>query len=251
MGRETREQFMFGTEPIEAWRLWDVASIASGLNDDMERFVRAMAVATRKAPENPWEYMLAPRLSAVARADSAWEPRDPQRAVCTTDPHHVAPHLDCECGYWALKTEQEIATAALGGYNTADAVGRVNLWGRFCEFDKGYRAEYAYPVEVWLIGKQANAARAADLADMYGVPVHAGDPDFLVAERDRRKTAKADLPVAPINFSNILSQYTFGFSGGANMAKISWLEDAPLQWPAGIVKPNEFWDTIQNAGAKS
>jgi hypothetical protein len=250
--RQTREEFMFDSQPIQAWRLWDINSIADTLNDNMPGFVRAMALASQKAPDNPWEYMLQPRLTAVARNDSYWEPRDPQKAVCTNDGGHAAPHLDCECGYWSLKTEDEIATALLGTYRGSDAIGRVNLWGRFCEFDKGYRAEYAYPAEIWLLGK-SNQAMASQLADAYGIPVHVGEPAFVAdvrvrIEKERKKTETVG---GLRNFisSNMITNWSPAMSGGSG-ATYYWTEDALVPrlgyvWPEHIAKPGELWAEIQ------
>ena len=50
--------------------------------------------------------------------------------------------------------------------------GRVALWGRVIEHDHGYRAQYGYPLALWLAptpgATSARTVRA--LAARYGVP---------------------------------------------------------------------------------
>lgn len=49
------------------------------------------------------------------------------------------------------------------------ALGSVSLWGRILAREKGFRAQYAYPYELFLIGGDDQIAR--ELRDRYAVDV--------------------------------------------------------------------------------
>lgn len=251
-GRETSEEFMFGTEPLEAWRLWSVILPDSTGDDDGNRDWRHQAIAHRLNPGNPYELLSKPML-ASANGDDLWFPRDYEPAVCTAGKAHMAPHLDCECGFWALK-EDAICEAALGSYNGAHAVGKVKLWGRYVEFSKGYRAQHAYPSEVWLRNGQPNEAMRAHLADMYGIPVHLGEPEFVGVERKRQEAARAEQTEAqPTNWTSILSTYMFPRTA-LTWPTFLWNEDTLIPttgWPSGLAKPSEFWDALEKHAARA
>lgn len=59
-----------------------------------------------------------------------------------------------------------------------EVIGRVALWGNVMEHEHGYRARYAYPVELWHpIPEVADA-----LGQAYGVTVHTGLPEGCFPE---------------------------------------------------------------------
>lgn len=212
--RSTREQFMFGTEPIEAWRLWSVEHGDAG-----------------------------PMLAAISEDGFVWPPEQ-KRAFCSASRPHFAPHLDCTCGYWSLK-EPEIAQRAL--YDDAGVVGRVKLWGRYCEFERGYRSEYAYPAELWLYTPDADEAMRDHLASLYRVPAHLGEPAAITAEREQRKQTKARMDASFLNsaINSVMLQGTWSLAPGPAPAW-PFAPYVPAQaWPEGVAKPSEFWDEIQ------
>ena len=49
------------------------------------------------------------------------------------------------------------------------ALGSVSLWGRILARERGYRAQYAYPYELFVIGGNEQIAR--ELRDRYAVDV--------------------------------------------------------------------------------
>lgn len=88
------------------------------------------------------------------------------------DPPHPAPSAGCRCGVWAMKGLREfekVILVKLAGelLDSAKqywpgippyaeqgpwiAVGKVKLWGTLIEGTRGYRSEFAYPSEVWLL----------------------------------------------------------------------------------------------------
>jgi hypothetical protein len=46
-----------------------------------------------------------------------------------------------------------------GSNDTGIALGRVALWGRIVEHELGYRAEYAYPSAIVVVGSEGLTAR--------------------------------------------------------------------------------------------
>lgn len=104
------------------------------------------------------------RLKALGQ-DHSWEPKKRMEAVCAKGiDNHPAPHFSCECGIWAFKS-LDLLLEALSGY-TVKVFGNVSLWGRIIETDKGFRAQYAYPKELWLLDSSQE-----QLGYIYGVPV--------------------------------------------------------------------------------
>jgi len=55
---------------------------------------------------------------------------------------HDAPHEDCSCGIYAVKTLHHFRSA---GYEQFGIYGEVYLWGTVVEHELGYRAQLAYP----------------------------------------------------------------------------------------------------------
>ena len=129
-----------------------------------------------------------------------WPRRKPMRAHCIEqwrrgrmNPYpqaHQAPsgagtHA---CGIYALKemegTNSWLATA---GTNATKAIGRVSLWGRIALHEGGYRAEFAYPLDLLLLQPTPEGVDAEEvaslLADAYGVPARAGLPAYSRVSR--------------------------------------------------------------------
>jgi len=95
-----------------------------------------------------------------------WEPKKAQHAQCRDEFDHPAPQKNCRCGYWCFKS-LDLLLEALGGYTESiSVVGTVEIWGRVIECENGFRAEYAYPKELWLLRNGLE-----HLGWKYGVPV--------------------------------------------------------------------------------
>ncbi len=102
--------------------------------------------------------------------------------------HTTAPHPFCACGIHAA-AELEHALAYLGNNVEGDlqgsgqVLGRVTLWGSVVEGPSGWRAEKAYPFELYLPtgGLDDPYEVAFALAD-YGVPVELLDCSPVAAK---------------------------------------------------------------------
>jgi hypothetical protein len=104
------------------------------------------------------------RLKALGKSH-IWQPRAQVDAVCDGGKNHPAPNYDCQCGVWAFK-ELDGLVSALNRYSDIRVLGNVQLWGRVIETENGYRAQYAYPSELWLFDNSLE-----ELGYIYGVPV--------------------------------------------------------------------------------
>lgn len=118
-------------------------------------------------------------LMAVGQS-TKWEPKKKIAAVCVTTfrptvsdpgllgPGHAAPQFNCTCGVWAFKSI-DMLPAALHGQghrNEIRVIGSVDLWGRVIETENGFRAQYAYPKELWLLDEGLE-----ELGWIYGVKI--------------------------------------------------------------------------------
>jgi hypothetical protein len=147
----------FSIEPVLGWRLWHVR-----LHGD--------------------EY----RLESFTWHHVSWPPRKRFEATCTVH-RYTAPAGDHECGIYAFRT-RALAEDLLRRYTGIRhcygreyrelppirhgrpiALGSVSLWGRILVREKGFRAQYAYPYELFLIGGDHRIARA--LRHRYAVDV--------------------------------------------------------------------------------
>lgn len=79
---------------------------------------------------------------------------------------HIAPAFSCSCGIWAFKDLDRLVAAIGGGYSTIKVLGMVSLWGRVIETENGYRAQYAYPSELWLLDDSLE-----ELGLIYDIPI--------------------------------------------------------------------------------
>jgi hypothetical protein len=130
-------------EPITAWRAWKLSNL---------------------------------RLHALG-SNGEWPVKKPIEAICNkkyasiADPagvnitNHPAPNHNCECGVWAFNSLDNLMSAIQGHYHAA-VLGQVSLWGRVIECENGFRAQYAYPKELWLFDNSLE-----ELGYIYGVPV--------------------------------------------------------------------------------
>jgi hypothetical protein len=107
---------------------------------------------------------------------------------------HEVPSSSCHCGIYAFKTRAQADELALRVLDlswdilTAEeavALGRISMWGRVVETERGYRAQYAYPYDVILLGgseQQAQAIREFYAVDVSCEPI---PPNWLAARAPR------------------------------------------------------------------
>jgi len=146
-------------EPVVGWRLWLVVADGGYL------WLESVLHAERWSPHRS--------LGAVCRS-----PRRRVRAGTPTAPVHAAPEENCACGIYAASEPTTLAPYLDGGHARRGAVarvlGRVSIWGRVIEAERGWRGEYAYPAHVYVPPAGSGFRSAFDLVDGlrdYGVPV--------------------------------------------------------------------------------
>lgn len=111
-----------------------------------------------------------------------WPRRKPMRGHCMTMwgkwyrtgssgkwPHNT-PDSYHSCGVYATKEEARARNYAKQAH--ISVFGRVAMYGRIVKHEHGYRAEYAYPTQLWVIDKENVDAMdlAMVLESAYGVP---------------------------------------------------------------------------------
>lgn len=135
------------TEQIIGYRLWKLVESAEGM----------------------------PVLYSVVQ-DYVWLPFEPAQP----GPAQSSPDPGNHSGVYAHKDVDKIWEYYDPGERGRTVAGAVNLWGTVIEHDAGYRAEFAYPKELWM-PDDADPALIMRLEETYGVPV----------------TLKENFPVAP------------------------------------------------------
>lgn len=147
------------------------------------------------------------RLHSAVRGNISWPVRRELRAVCWkkpwSPPEHHAPNENCGvggtrgCGIYAVRNLDLCRHFLEGSYSPIyvqgigpvihRVFGTAALWGKILAAEHGWRAEYAYPDEIWIpttyritdgphTGEEREPSAplndiAQDLSD-YGVPVH-------------------------------------------------------------------------------
>jgi hypothetical protein len=163
-------------EPLEAWRAWHVVRRAGS-----------------------------PALRSVVKT-TAWPPGQPLVAACLRTrmfprrrrrPVHASPEPECDCGIYATTLARlgQYVNEGLPADVVACVIGRVSLWGTVLECERGYRASYAYPLELYVPRDERHARLRIDRAALidqlslaYGVPAYpvdarpAATPAVLLAE---------------------------------------------------------------------
>lgn len=104
------------------------------------------------------------KLKAIGQ-DNMWPVKQAMKAKCSTNSKHAAPFKACECGVWAFSSLDKLVPA-LASYSDVPILGKVSLWGRVIECENGFRAQFAYPSELWLFDSSME-----ELGYIYGVPV--------------------------------------------------------------------------------
>jgi hypothetical protein len=125
------------------------------------------------------------RLESFTRHHVSWPARRRLEAACSAHGDE-APISGHECGIYAFKS-RDLAEELLRRYigvrqcygreqefppprrGRPIALGSVSLWGRILERERGYRAQYAYPYELFLLNADDGIAR--DLRRLYAVDV--------------------------------------------------------------------------------
>src|ERR1700733_5475558 len=108
----------------------------------------------------------------------AWPFREKLESTCAVTKHDgPTPFMDCTCGIHGFKKEKDMASS---GFQHSGIVGRVALWGKIDEHENGYRAQYAYPQVLYLLGPKGSEENAIIrlIADEYAIECVFATDDF-------------------------------------------------------------------------
>lgn len=145
---EPELELSFDTEPIIGWRVWTI-----------RLYERRGGIIEH-------------HLHALNSGGGHWRPGQRMEAECRHGIHD-APWPSCQCGLWAVRdretAEQQQTWGATPSVSGWTCVGKVAMWGRVLEFERGYRAQYAYPQE--LIFYVDDGTVAKEVGRLYGIPV--------------------------------------------------------------------------------
>ncbi|MBA2365788.1 MAG: hypothetical protein H0V77_04975 [Actinobacteria bacterium] len=192
---------------VEGWRLWIARRHV------IRYFDNSWGVRRKKT---------GPYLLRSVTCDDFWRPRQAKVADCTqtlgflfelthSGGDHNAPDPKCKCGLYAVDS----LTRLLEVYDTWSklgsrleierypaVVGRVKMWGKVIPGEHGWRAQYAYPAELFIvksvIGNLVNRHLPLyeDLQN-YGVPVDFITPTEMMGHIDLRRADKAEVAEEP------------------------------------------------------
>jgi hypothetical protein len=113
------------------------------------------------------------RLASLRTNDrDIWVPLKTSRATCRAWKRcDDSPGEGCGCGVYAYRSLPHLLVS-LSPSRDYDAIGEVALWGRVVVAERGYRAQFAYPLSILALGiDQGNFTTIRHELDEYGVPV--------------------------------------------------------------------------------
>lgn len=151
------------------WRAWDLRDMVTSNSttgiaperasaEELEAFVAELR--RRHAEANSGQRWWLESTGSYSR----WAPSEPMIGYCR---HGGTSRTFYGPGIYAAKAWGD-------GFGHA-IVGRVALWGPMVEHADGYRARYAYPVELWVSEDVHDPEQVAEaLSQAYGVPCHTG-----------------------------------------------------------------------------
>ena len=129
----------------------------------------------------------------ASRNNAYWRPRKKMVAYCTKRgiaADHDAPGEHCDCGIYAFAKPDHPDLISQN-----KVWGEVAMWGEVLICESGYRAEYAYPTNLFMRDTGTKGVRyvASELEQAYGVPV------FLVPERAGKTAAEIMMEILAEN----------------------------------------------------
>lgn len=139
-------------EPVIAWRSW---------------LIQTYWGRNSWSPKLWYQYLLS--IYSPTKHWLAWQEK-PMESICGIHPtflervrikkweKHSAPNPACSCGFYGTKELGHLLRRLNFSMLRTQlnwqplAIGRVALWGKLIEHEQGYRAQFAWPVEIWIFG---------------------------------------------------------------------------------------------------
>lgn len=173
--------------------VWPVPGTPAMTRDPMGAAIDQIVVPDSIEPLIGWRAWRVDRFGSLLSrtCEVAWPGGSKLVASCNASGGHDTPQVNCSCGIYSVKTlEGAIRYVSDGNWGSSDvAIGKIKVWGRVVQATKGYRSEFAYPIEVYLLrptGKDndlapGDARIAERIQRRYDVPAIASlDLDDLI-----------------------------------------------------------------------
>lgn len=188
-------------EPVVGWRHWGILgrAICSCIQHDLWVPNQRFETVCRW---NPYESRMDPD------GDTGWS--DARIHGKVKNPGH-------HCGVHAWKDGDRGEVEPSMHSHETFVVGKVSLWGRVYEHQRGYRGEFAYPAEFHI--HPETSPRVRGILAQYGVPIIERYPEFAPRLAQLRKMG------APVP-----KQFCFAVGGPAHMHRID-----PTTCPPSLV----------------
>lgn len=135
---------MLYIEPIVGFRTWR-------LNEDRLALMGKMA-------DIDWEF---DRKTCAKCVDIFYCPSDL--------PSHDAPHPECSCGLYAYASQDLMEERYVGAVHNAYVCGAVIAWGKVCEHEDGWKAQFARPL--CLKEEAGRENLVSKIAENYRIPI--------------------------------------------------------------------------------
>jgi len=155
-------------------------------------------------------------LRPIYKKGLVWKPGQALEATCPDEVHSV-PAEGCKCGIWAVCHPMLLSEIHWKEHKDLTlVVGQVALWGNVLEFERGWRAQFAYPTHLYALTD--DEWLAATLRERYAVPVAWGSEARPLEQilppglRTRRQSAASpeplDVPSVPFALAGVAEMIT-------------------------------------------
>lgn len=132
------------SQALEGWRVWSVSTDITPM----------------------------PKMYSATKAGYYWTPRRVSMAYCARCGDDV-PGEKCTCGFYSAKEFMHLMSMAYHKYDVESGhvmvLGQIANWGGVVTATQGWRAQFAYPVKLWVPFETWELAEP--LEQTYGVPV--------------------------------------------------------------------------------
>lgn len=136
---------------------------------------------------------------------AVWPPQETMVATCSSCQRHFpetpVPQESHECGMYGFWTKRPFIPYMLA--RSPIVIGWASYWGRIIQHEDGFRAQFAYPMELWVM----------PVYIVYGVnpqPSFLSERTLDVFTRGLRKNYAVEVSVADTDLVRLATSYQEG-----------------------------------------